>query len=221
MASQPPGLYAEAGRASDPEEGLWLAFLIAYLCPLEGDEPFAALSAARTAWASGELPDLAAVAAGPRSAHDPGRGDRTLVAYRAWAQRAGSQAAALAGEPHWSPERRFARAFERLALPGLQRAARFEFLVSVGALGLCDVAAASLFPGDDEAGVGAKRLLGIADALLVDRRAVELAEACGVPLAALDLAFFNWQHPEGRATMGATVTADEVAVKAVEAALAL
>ncbi len=69
---------------------------------------------------------------GRAAAHDPARGARHVDAYRAWATRAGSQAAAFAGEAAWSPERRFARAFERLALPGLHRDARFELLVSLG-----------------------------------------------------------------------------------------
>ena len=53
---------------------------------------------------------------------------RAIAAYRQWAERAGSQAAGFAGEADWSPQRRFARVFERLALPGLSRATRFELL---------------------------------------------------------------------------------------------
>ena len=77
----------------------------------------------RTTWASGELPDLDDVVLGPRTSHDPARGTRTLEAYRAWASRAGSQAAAFSGEAAWTPERRFARVFERLGLPGFDRGA--------------------------------------------------------------------------------------------------
>ncbi len=44
--------------------------------------------------------------------------------------------------------------------------------------------------------VGAKRALGIGDPLLLDRRAVELAAACGLPLAALDLGLHNWERNE-------------------------
>src|SRR3954454_21846954 len=56
--------------------------------------------------------------------HALGEGDhqRTIEAYEAWAERAGSQQAAITGEPSWTPERRFGRVFERLALPGLHRA---------------------------------------------------------------------------------------------------
>jgi hypothetical protein len=193
LEARPPGLYAEVAGAGDAEERAWLAFLIAYLSPLEDDQPFASIEAVRTSWASGQLPGLEDVATGPRTARDPARGTETLVAYRAWAQRSGSQAAAYSGEPSWTPARRFDRAFERLALPGLHRDARYELLVSLGRLGVFDVAAARLhLGGENEATVAAKRALGIGDPLLLDRRAGELASACGMPLEALDLAFHNW-----------------------------
>jgi hypothetical protein len=188
----------------DPEEALWLAFLIAYLCPLDAEDPFVGIAAARTSWASGELPELDGLPTGPRTAHAAGRGVQTLAAYRAWAQRAGSQAAAFIGEPHWSAERRFARTFERLALPGFHRAGRFDLLVCLGRLGRCDVRADSLFFADDESTLGAKRILGIADPLVLDRRAAELAEACEVPLEALDLALFNWGREGERVRLGVT-----------------
>jgi hypothetical protein len=201
LGEDPPGLYAEVAGPGDIEERTWLAFLIAYIGPLDGEDPFASVRAARTAWAGGDLPDLEAVTAGPRGAHDPARGGRTLEAYRAWAGRAGSQHAAFAGEAAWAPERRFARAFERLALPGLHRDARFELLVALGRLGLYELAAGSLaLGGDNTVTVAAKRALGIGDPLLLDRRAAELAAACAVPLEALDLALFNWEsHPPERA----------------------
>jgi hypothetical protein len=194
----PPGLYAEvADRAGDVEERTWLAFLIAYAGPGDGEEPFASVEAARTTWASGELPDPAALEPGPRGAHDPARGARTLEAYRAWAARAGSQAAAFSGDAAWTPQRRFARAFERLALPGLHRDARYDLLVTLGALGVYELEAGSLALGGDNAvTLGAKRALGIGDPLLLDRRAAELAQACAVPLAALDLGLHNWERNE-------------------------
>lgn len=207
LAGDPPGLYAEvaggtpgeapgAGTAGgqDLEERTWLAFLIAYAGPAEGEDPFASIRAARTSWASGELPDPAALEPGPRGAHDPARGTRTLEAYRSWAARAGSQAAAFGGDDAWPPARRFARAFERLALPGLHRDARFELLVSLGALDVYAVEPASLVLGSENSvTLGAKRALGIGDPLLLDRRAAELAAACEVPLAALDLGLHSWQ----------------------------
>jgi hypothetical protein len=117
LTSDPPGLYAEvADAAHDLDERTWLAFQIAYLGPLDGEDPFAGIDAVRTSWSSGDLPDLDDALLGPRTSHDPARGPRTLEAYRAWVQRAGSQAAAFAGEPSWAPERRFARVVERIAL---------------------------------------------------------------------------------------------------------
>lgn len=196
LADDPPGLYGEVARAEDREEALWLAFLIAYLGPLEEADPFAGVRAARVAWASGEPAALEDVPLGPRTAHDPSRGAETLLAYRAWAQRAGSQDAAFAGEAGWTPERRFARAYERLALPGLHRDARFDLLVTLGQLGLHDVQAGTLqLGGADETTVAAKRVFGIADTLLLERRASELAAASELPLAALDLALWNWNRP--------------------------
>lgn len=203
LATDPPGLYAEvADDGGDLEERTWLAFLIAYLGPLERDDPFAAIRAVRTSWSSGELPDLSEVETGPRTAHDPEHPTRTLQAYRAWADRAGSQAAAVSGEAGWSPERRFARAFERLALPGLHRDARFELLVSLGRLGVYDVRPDRLFVGGrDRVTDGAKRALGIGDTMLLERRAAQLAQAAEVPLAALDLGLYNWELGE-RTTAG-------------------
>jgi hypothetical protein len=194
LETRPPGLYAEVAAGGDVEERAWLAFLIAYLSPLEDEpDPFAGIEAARTPWSSGEPPDLTTVPTGPRTAHDPGRGDETLRAYRAWAQRAGSQAAAFTGELSWTPERRFDRVFERLALPGLGRDARYELLVSLGRLGVFEMRGGRLhLSGDNESTVAAKRVFGIGDPLLLERRASELATACGVPLEAWDLGLFNW-----------------------------
>lgn len=203
LERDPPGLYREvADPAADPEERTWLAFLIAYLCPLDGDDPFSEIARVKTSWACGELPDLEGVRTGPRTAHDPERGVRTLEAYRAWAARAGSQASAFTGDPAWTAERRFARAFERLALPGLHRDARFDLLVTLGTLGVHELRAGSLeLGGENGATLGAKRALGIGDPLLLERRASQLATACQVPLAALDLGLHNWERAE-RSTLG-------------------
>jgi hypothetical protein len=198
LAEDPPGLYAEVGDGgADIEERTWLAFLIAYLGPLEGEDPFTAIRGARTSWASGEELALDGVQTGPLTAHDPERGTRTIEAYRAWVLRAGSQAAAFAAEPGWGAERRFARVFERLALPGLHRGARFELLLTLGRLGVYDMTAGALgIGGTDPVTLAAKRALAIGDPLLLERRAAQLAEACGVPLAALDLALYNWEQGE-------------------------
>jgi hypothetical protein len=202
LETDPPGLFAEVAAGGDLEERTWLAFLIAYVGPSDDEDPFAPVRAVRTSWASGEMPDPASIEPGPRGAHDPARGASTLEAYRAWAARAGSQEAAFSGEPGWSPPRRFARAFERLALPGFHRDARFELLVSMGRLGVYELEAGSLaLGGDNSVTVAAKRALGIGDPLLLDRRAAELAAACEIPLEALDLALFNWERGD-RATCG-------------------
>jgi hypothetical protein len=194
LAEDPPGLYAEVADVSgEIEERTWLAFLIAYLGPLDEADPFAAIQQVRTPWSDPELPDLDGVQTGPRTAHDPSRGLRTLEAYRAWAARAGSQASAFTGEEGWLPERRFARTYERLALPGLDRGARFDLLVTLGRLGVYDLRPTTLqFGGSNEVTLAAKRVLGIGDPLLLERRAAELASACGLPLEALDLGFHNW-----------------------------
>jgi hypothetical protein len=196
LAADPPGLYAEVADASRPvEERTWLAFLIAYLGPLEKGDPFAGIAQARTDWSSGELPRLDGVPTGLRTAHDPDRGVQTIEAYRAWAERAGSQAAAFTGEESWTPERRFARVFERLALPGLHRGARFELLTLLGRLGVYDLNAGALaLGGNDAVTLAAKRILGIGDPMLLERRAADLAAGCELPLEALDLGLDNWER---------------------------
>jgi hypothetical protein len=206
LATDPPGLYAEVALSDDREDAIWLAFLIAYLGPLEEDDPWESIRAARTSWASGEIPELEAARPGPRGAHDPARGPSAITAYRAWAARAGSQAAAFTGEEAWTPERRFARVFERLALPGFGQPARFDLLVTLGRLGLCDLRADALHLGAAErTQLAAKRVFGIGDVMLLERRAAGLAEECALELDALDLALWNWERApdEPRATLGA------------------
>jgi hypothetical protein len=213
LESDPPGLYARVGSEPERERATALAFLIAYLGPLEEEDPFASIAQVAEPWLAGELPDLADMRAGPRGAHDPARGTATLAAYRAWAQRAGSQEAAFAGEEAWTPERRFERAFERMAFPGLHRAARYDLLVTLGRLGAYDMRAPSLLlsePGGTL--LGAKRLLGIGDRLLLERRAADLAAACEVPVETLDLAFDNWAADE-RITQGARAREGDGAVR--------
>jgi hypothetical protein len=225
LSVAPPGLYADVAAAGDVEERAWLAFQIAYLCPLEDDDPFAAIRSARTTWASGEPPAVEGVQTGPRSAHDPDRGSTTFDAYRAWAERAGSQAQAFTGEDAWTAERRFGRVFERLALPGLQRDARFDLLVTLGRLGVFELRAGTLaLGGADDVTVAAKRAFGIGDPLLLERRAAALADACGVPLEALDLGLFNWgRPPDERSTLGLGPDAepDASALAGARAALGL
>jgi hypothetical protein len=181
---EPPGPYPEIAEAGDHEDGTWLAFLLALAGP-EAPELQAALIAARPAWADGTPEDLA-----PELR-------RTADAYRAWAGRAGSQAAAFAGDASWTPERRFARVFERLALPGFGRARRYDLLTALGAAGLYDLRAGELHltGEDDPTTLAAKRLLVSGDRLLLERRARELADAAGLPVAALDRGLAVWNAP--------------------------
>jgi hypothetical protein len=215
LASTPPGLYAEVALNADAEDATWLAFLIAYLGLLDGGgDPFASVREARTTWASGELRVPTVASLGARSAHDSARGDQTLVAYRRWAERAGSQSAAFMADVSWTPEQRFERVFERLALPGLHRRARYELLVSLGALGRYPLAAPSLLLGEDDAvSRAAKRVFGIGDRLTLERRAGELAASIDVPIEALDLALENWAAPT-RITLAVDARDEDVFARA-------
>lgn len=119
------------------------------------------------------------------------------------AERAFGDPGAIAGwqppadNPNWSAERRFARWFDRLRLPKTTRAQRFAFLVALGpSQGL---EAGDLFfdvKGDDATTLAAKRLLNSGDAMLLERRAAALAQAAGVPLAALDRGLVLWDSTE-------------------------
>jgi hypothetical protein len=232
--AQLPDFYADvrALAVSDVEQATWACFLLAYLCPLEDEDPFAgirdALGVAREQLANivGELPR------GPRSSYDAARGTQTLDAYRAWYAQAGratvgGRSAAFGGDESWTPERRFERVFERLALPGFTRAARYELLVLLGAVGVYELRAGSLqlgrraAAGDDATTLAAKRVFAIGDPLLLERRAAALAQAVPVQLAALELALWNWGANE-RATLGfAPAVADEDTLALARGALGL
>lgn len=226
LATDPPGLYAEvADPGADIEQRTWLAFQIAWLSPLQSDDPFAAVAAARIGWdPDGDTgPDPALVEVGPRGTFAPADPARTANAYRGWARRAGSQAAAFAGEPSWTPERRFDRVYERLAVHGADRSVRFDLLVTLGCTGVYELRAGALhLGGSDQVTVAAKRILGIGDALLLERRAAELADACEAPLQALDLGFYNWER---RVRWGAGIDpatpVDETVRAAAQTALGL
>jgi len=176
---EPPGPFPEVAAEPDLDEATWLAFLLAH----GSDE--------RPAWGSGESPD------------------RTAEAYRAWVDRAGSQAQAFEGEPAWTPQRRFTRVFERLALPGFARAERFELLAGLGAAGRYPLEAGELHlaAGEDATTEAAKRLLVSGDKLLLERRARDLAEAAEVPLGALDRALAIWGTPGDHADLAAEAPA--------------
>jgi hypothetical protein len=218
LEQDPPGLYGEIRglAAQDLERASWASFLTAYLSPLDGEEPFAGIRLALAAEpnfgrASGtaQEPYLSEVPLGPRSSHDPARGAETLNAYRQWVQRAGeTQEIAFRGDPSWTAQRRFERLFERLALPGFGRMGRYDLLVTLGYLGLYELRPDSLHLGgarglsaDDPTTLAAKRVFGIGDPLLLERRAGALAQAASLPVEALDLALANWGSPQ-RATLG-------------------
>lgn len=232
LAAEPPDLYGEvrAMAERDLERATWACFLIAYLSPLEGEDPFVGIRAALAAtpggastFAGGEAVDLDAIPLGPRSSHDPARGADTLIAYGQWVQRGGGpaspadgdagasgglQAVAFRGDAAWTPARRFERLFERLALPGFGRMGRYDLLVTLGRLGLYELLPDSLhlagargLAADDPTTLAAKRVFGIGDPLLLERRASALAAAVAVPIETLDLALANWGSGQ-RATLG-------------------
>jgi hypothetical protein len=212
LGAAPPGIYAEIrSRAEeDLERATWMCFLTAYLSPLEGEQPFLGIRAILSdAKGPADVQSLEEIPLGPRTSHNPGRGSETLLAYRHWVEQAGggSQAKAFAGDPEWSPRRRFERLFERLALPGLARMGRYDLLVTLGRLGLYELRADSLHftargpAGGDPTTVAAKRAFAIGDPLLLERRALALAEAIATPVETLDLALANWGAGE-RATLG-------------------
>ncbi len=241
LAATPPGLYGEARAlaATDLERATWMCFLIVYLSPLEGEEdPFAGIRLALTE-SPAQLPDLDGVPLGPRTSHDHRRGAETLVAYGQWAARGGqagasatptegSQAIAFTGDPAWTPARRFGRVFERLALPGFGRMGRYDLLVTLGRLGLYELQPDSLhlagargLSAEDPTTLAAKRVFGIGDPLLLERRAATLAQEASVPIEALDLALANWQSAQ-RATLGVdAATIDDGAYERVGEALGL
>jgi hypothetical protein len=179
----PPGPYPVVAEEPDLEQATWLAFLLALAGP-EAPDLQRALLEARPRFDDGVAAELPQ----PRA--------RTADAYRAWVERAGSQAAAFTGDAAWTPERRFGRVFERLALPGFGRAARYELLVALGAAGRYPLAADTLHLVEDDATtLAAKRLLVSGDRMLLERRARDLAEACALPIAALDRGLAVWGTP--------------------------
>lgn len=233
LQEQPDGVYGTARRLADEREresASVLCFLTAYMCPLEGEQPFADIEEAfaRLRADGPEGVELDSLRYGPRSPHRDGEGARALLAFLGWCERGGSCEAAFAGDPEWSAQRRFARVFERLSIHGLPRAARFELLLQLGALRLFELSADSLHLGAASAPgastgrepvlEAAKRVFGIGDALTLERRAAALAEAASVPLGALDLALYNWSAHE-RVTLGVAPSGVEDLAMQTSAAL--
>lgn len=214
LEQDPPGVYGEVATAGDPVAAAQLCFLLAYLSPLEdAEDPFAAVRAARDGAPLDGLPR------GPRGVAHPG----TPAAWERFG--GGDLLGALRGDPSWEGPRRFERLFERLALPGLARAPRYELLVLLGRLGVLDVRPWSLelsaAAPDDVVLVSAKRVFGFGELLEVTRRVRALSEATGVPVAAFDLGLRNFGGPGARIRAGATVEGDAEVEAAVRGALGL
>jgi hypothetical protein len=229
LHEDPPGLYGavRALAGEDADGAARACFLIAYLSPCEDEEPFAAIDATI---AGGEqvLAGLEGSQLGPRSSHDPARGAQTLAAYERVVAQAGGARAAFTGDPSWTATRRFERLFERLALPGFTRTARYELLVLLGALAAYELRADSLHLGgargaatNDHTMLAAKRIFAIGDAINLERRAAAFASEVGLEPAALELALWNFFSTE-RATLGFPADTREGSVSArARAALAL
>jgi hypothetical protein len=236
LGAAPPAVYGEirARAEEDLEEATWMCFLTAYLSPLDREDSFFFIRQALVAtgdlgWRTGSLPDLDGALLGPRTSHDPARGAETLLAYRNWVERSGgTQAEAFAGDSAWSAPRRFQRLFERLALPGFGRMGRYDLLVTLGRLGLYELRADSLHlagargpSGEDLTTLAAKRAFAIGDELILERRALALADAVAVPVEALDLALANWGKGR-RASLGFRADiSDRHALERTRAALEL
>jgi hypothetical protein len=75
----------------------------------------------------------------------------------------------------------------------------------------------------DPVALAAKRILGIGDPVLLQRRQRELAHATAVPVEAVDLAFYNWAAPtpEARVTAGSHASADDAERARIAGALGL
>jgi hypothetical protein len=193
-----------ADLAGEPHRAFVAALIVSVASPdnAAGSTPtaVAALAAVQAADASLSALDVVGGAteaqsiltAGPRG---PRAHDAAAIALAVPAQLAqrsgGSLEDALAGEAAWSPERRFARLLDRLALRGLPRAARFDLLTALGRSGALPVSADALHLGGDQVTDAAKRLFAVADTALLERRAAALVDATGVTFDALELALWN------------------------------
>ena len=176
---EPPGPFTAIDETPDVEHATWLAFLFA-LAP----ELYDLIDETRPAWEDADLDAL------------PEAKARTAAAYRGWVERAGSQEAAFTGEEIWTPERRFARVFERLALPGFTRAMRFDLLTALGAADIYPLEGDALhFADGDPTTDAAKRLLVSGDRMLLERRARDLDDAAQMPISAFDRGLAVWGAP--------------------------
>ncbi len=188
-----------AGLMGEPEQAFAQALVVALAGPdsAAGSVPTAqALAQAASGVDPQSLAADAALtelfAAGPLGPRAHGAEAAGLAAAEQLAQRAGGTlAAALQGEAAWTPQRRFARLIDRLALKGVPRAVRFDLLTALGRAGVLDVRAGALHLGSDQVTAAAKRVFAVADVALLERRAAALVEALGVEFDALELALWN------------------------------
>ncbi len=193
-----------AEHAADPSKAFVAALVVAVASP---DDAAGSLSTAVSALAAldealaalddtGAVVGASAVAevldAGPRGPRAHDASGAALAVPAQLAQRsAGSLAAGLQGEASWTPERRFARLLDRLALKGLPRAVRYDLLVALGRSGALPVRADGLHLGSDQVTDAAKRLFAVADVTLLEKRAAAVVEATGIAWDALELALWN------------------------------
>lgn len=193
-----------ADLAGEPHRAFVAALVIAVAAP-DGSAGSVATAAAALAALQASDPSLQALEtiaeakdlaglleAGPRGprAHDAS-GAALAVPLQLAQRSGGSLEAGLAGEAGWSPERRFARLIDRLALRGLPRAVRYDLLVALGRSGVLPVRAEALHLGADQVTDAAKRIFAVAETALLERRAAALVEATGVAFDALELALWN------------------------------
>jgi hypothetical protein len=209
LREQPPDVYGEvrALADADADAAARACFMIAYISPREGVDPFAPLRAAIAA-PEQAFADDASLELGPRSSHERARGAQTLYAFDRMLAQGGGARRVVTGDASWSPERRFERLFERLGLPGLARVARYELLLLLQALCAYELRADSLHLGgslgagtNDATMLACKRVFAIGDAINIERRAAALASELDAEICVLDLALWNFSAPQ-RATLG-------------------
>ena len=200
---EPPGPYPAVADEPDREEATWLAFLLALVRP-GAHELQDAIVAARPSWASGEVP-------GP-ARRRPQRTVRRLPRLGGARRLAGRRRSPASRR--WTPERRFGRVFERLALPGFSRAAALRPAASRSAPPAATTLAADALHSasdDDATTLAAKRVLVSGDAMLLERRARDLAEACGCRSPRSTAALAVWGTPGASPPHGEPTAGDPLA----------
>ena len=123
-------------------------FLIAYLCPLEGEDPFvgSACGAAPECSSARAAGDLGGSPLGPRTSHDPARGAGTLdgLPPLGRARRPVASSSGVRGRSRVEPRAALRAGVRAPRAAGLRRMGRYELLVTLGRLGLYELRADSL-----------------------------------------------------------------------------